>query len=63
MVMEGDPCPIGCGFESQHSILDGHFFHINLLKKLYCFFEEKRKEKEAGDGPFKKIKKKSHASL
>ena len=25
MVMGGDPCSKGRGFESQHRILDGHF--------------------------------------
>ena len=31
VVMGGDSCSEGCGFESQHRILDGHFFHIYLL--------------------------------
>ena len=26
MVMGGDSCSKGCGFKSQHCILDGHFF-------------------------------------
>ena len=26
VVMGGDTCSEGCGFESEHSILDGHFF-------------------------------------
>ena len=26
MVMGGDSCSEGCGFESQHHVLDGHFF-------------------------------------
>ena len=26
MVMGGDLCTEGCGFESQHCKLDGHFF-------------------------------------
>ena len=26
MVMGGDSCSEGCGFESRHLILDGHFF-------------------------------------
>ena len=47
MAMGGDSCPEGCGFESQHQILDGHFF------TYFCLFEKtKINEKEAGDGPF-----------
>ena len=30
IVMEGDSCPEGCGFVSQHCILDRHF-HAYLL--------------------------------
>ena len=32
LVMGGVTCSEGCGFESQHHILDGHFSHIFLLK-------------------------------
>ena len=47
VVMGGDSCSEGCGFESQHQILDGHFF------TYFCLFEKtKINEKEAGDGPF-----------
>ena len=28
MVVGGDSCSEGRGFESQHRILDGHFLHI-----------------------------------
>ena len=32
VVMGGDSCSKGCGFESWHRILDGHdIFHIYLL--------------------------------
>ena len=31
VVMGGDSCSGGRGFESQHRILDGHFFHVYLL--------------------------------
>ena len=40
VVMGGDSWPKGCGFESQHHILDGHFSpllgqsHNNTLSKL-----------------------------
>ena len=40
--MGGDSCSGGRGFESQRSILDGHF-HIDLL----FYKEPKMKEKEA----------------
>ena len=32
MVMGGDSCPDGRGFESQHCILDGHFSQIFVVK-------------------------------
>ena len=28
MVMRGDSCSEGCGFENQHCILDGHISHL-----------------------------------
>ena len=31
MVMGGDSCPEGHVFESQHHVLDGHFFTL-----VYC---------------------------
>ena len=48
VVMGGDSCAEGRVFESQHSILDGHFF------PLICYKFEKTKinEKGVGDGPF-----------
>ena len=30
--MGGDSCPEGCGFESLHLILDGHFFTLICCK-------------------------------
>ena len=32
VVMEGDSCSKGCGFESHHRILVGHFPHIFVVK-------------------------------
>ena len=32
VVMGGDSCPEGLGFESLHHILDGHFSHIFVVK-------------------------------
>ena len=32
VVMGGDLCSEGCGFESRHRILDGHFSHKFVVK-------------------------------
>ena len=32
VVMGGDSCSKGRGFESQHRILDGHFSHLFVVK-------------------------------
>ena len=32
MVIGGDSCSEGCGFESWHRILDGHFFTLICCK-------------------------------
>ena len=37
VVMGGDSCSEGCGFESQHCILDGHFSHIFVVKIVMMF--------------------------
>ena len=34
VVMGGDSCPEGCGLESHHRILDGHFFTHICCKKI-----------------------------
>ena len=34
VVMGGDSCSEGRGFESQHHILDGHFSHLFVVKIL-----------------------------
>ena len=34
VVMEGDSCSKGCEFESQHHILDGHFFTLIYFVKF-----------------------------
>ena len=34
VVMGGDSCSEGCGFESQHRILDGHVSHLFVIKVL-----------------------------
>ena len=32
VVMGGDSCPEGNGFESQHHILDGHFSYLFVVR-------------------------------
>ena len=55
MVMGGDSRSKGCGFESRHRILNGHFFTYNCCKICnVCLKRPKINEKEAGVGPFKK---------
>ena len=37
VVMRGDTCSKGCEFESQHRILDGHFFtYLFIVKFVMC---------------------------
>ena len=53
MVMGGDSCSEGRGFESEHRILDEHFLHIFVVKICnVCLKRPKINEKEAGVGPF-----------
>ena len=53
MVMGGDSCSEGRGFESQHHILDGHFFTLICCKNcIVCLKGPKRNEREAEVGPF-----------
>ena len=49
MVMGGDSCPEGCGFESKQHILDG-IYPIYLVVKFIMGFLERQKinKKEAG---------------
>ena len=47
VAMGGDWCPKGCGFKSQHHVLDVHIFFL----KIVMFFVN---EKEAGCGPLSK---------
>ena len=50
--MGGDSCSEGRGFESHHSILDGHFFTYICCKNVMFVDKTKISEKEAVDGPF-----------
>ena len=58
MVMGGDSLSEGYGFKSQHHILDGHdiFTMICCKNCIVCLKRPKTNEKEAGIGPFFKIK-------
>ena len=51
MVMGGDFHSEGCGFESQHHKLDGHFTLLFVVKNV-LFEKTKINEKEAGHGSF-----------
>ena len=42
VVMGGDSCPEGHGFESQHHKLDGHFFTY-ICCKIFNIFLKRRK--------------------
>ena len=43
----------GCGFESRHCILNGHFFTCICCKNCnVCLKRPKINKKEAGVGPF-----------
>ena len=55
MVMGGDSCSKGRGFESRDRILDGQFFTYICCKNcIDCLKSPKINEKEAGVGPFLK---------
>ena len=36
MVMGGGSCSEGCGFDSQHHTLDGHFSNLFVVKIVMC---------------------------
>ena len=55
MVMGDDSCLKGHGFESQHHMLDGHFFTLICCKNcIVCLKGPKINEKEAGLAHLKK---------
>ena len=55
MVMGGDSWSESCGFESQHCILDGHFFTLISCKNCnVCLKKTENKQKEAVDAHFYK---------
>ena len=55
MVMGGDSCREGCGFESQHHILDGHFSQIFVVNIVMFARKDENKPKRGWGWPiFKK---------
>ena len=50
VVMGGDSCSDGHGFESQHRILDGHFLHWFVVKIVSLFVEKTKINKKRGRG-------------
>ena len=57
MVMIGDSCSEGREFESRYHKLNGHFFTFICCKNCNVFEKPKINEKEAGVGPFLKIRR------
>ena len=56
--MGEDSCSKGHEFKSWRRVLDGYFFTLICCKNcIVCLKRQKRKEKEARVGPFKKILK------
>ena len=52
VVMWGDSISEGRGFESQHCIIDGHFFTYIVVKMFV--WKDENKQIRGRDGPFKK---------
>ena len=50
VVMGGDSCSDGRGFEFKHIIRDGHWFVVKIV--LFVCRKDENKQKEAGEGPF-----------
>ena len=46
VVMGGDSCSEGRGFESQHSILDGHLFVVKIV--MFVWKDEKKRKRVRG---------------
>lgn len=54
VVVGGNYCFEVSGFESQHSVLDVHFFLLTCKNWNVCLKKTEDKSKEAGDGLFRK---------
>ena len=46
VVMGGDSCSEGCGFEPQPCILDGHFSHLFAVKIVMFAWKDENKWKK-----------------
>ena len=42
VVMGGDSCHEGCGFESQHCMLNGNFSHIYFVKMVMFVYKGRK---------------------
>ena len=51
MVIGGDVCSKGRGFESQHCLLEGHFSHLFAAKIVICVCKDKNKLKRCRGWP------------
>ena len=54
MVIGGDTCFEGRGFESRHCILYGHFSHLFVVQLYYLLQKTKINEKRLGRAHFLK---------
>ena len=52
MVMGGDSHFEGFGFESEHHILDGHFFTLTCCKHHNVYLKKTENKKSSRDSPF-----------
>ena len=54
VVMGGDLCSKGCGFESRHRTLDGYniFSYIFVVRIVMFVRKDEGRQKEAEDGSF-----------
>ena len=50
MVMGGDSRSKGCGFESRHCILEGHFSHIFVVKICNVCLKKTKNKRKRGRG-------------
>ena len=57
MVLGGDSCSEGCGFKSQHHILDGHFFKFICCKNCNVVLKRRKLTKKMS-GMMAHLKKK-----
>ena len=62
VVMGGDSCSRGCGFEFQHPILDGHFSHWFVVKIVIFVWKHENKTKKSRGWPILKKFTECHIS-